>query len=109
MMDSTSVSGTTMTVNLSGVADVQKISVTLSGLSDVFGQQMADATVSMNVLSGDTTGNKAVSAGDISQTKAQAGAAVTAANFRQDVTVSGGSINASDIGFVKARAGATLP
>jgi hypothetical protein len=108
-LDSTILDGTSMIVTLSGVTDVQKISITVSELTDVFGQTMSDATVSMNVLSGDTTGNKAVNAGDIGQTKAQAGLPVTSANFRQDVTASGGSINASDIGLVKSRAGATLP
>jgi len=57
---------------------------------------------------GDTNGNKTVNASDIGETKAQSGQAVTAANFRQDVTPNG-SINASDIGLVKSRSGASVP
>ncbi len=39
----------------------------------------------MNMLIGDTTGDKSVSASDIGQTKGQSGAAVTGANFRTDI------------------------
>jgi len=62
----------------------------------------------MNVLSGDTNGNRQVNASDIGQTKSQSGTPVTASNFRQDVAVSG-TITASDVGLVKSRAGNSLP
>ena len=101
-------SSNTMTVNLTGVADVQKITVTLSGVTDNTGGVLPDTSVSMNVLAGDINGNKIVNASDIGQTKAQSGAPVTAANFRQDVTPNG-SINASDIGLVKSRSGQSVP
>ena len=102
-------SANTMRVNLSGVTDVQKITVTLMNVTDNFGQVLPNTAVSMNMLIGDTNGNKTVNATDIGQTKTQSGIAVTGANFRQDVTVSGGTINASDIGLVKSRAGAFVP
>ena len=98
----------TMTVNLTSVADVQKITVTLSGVTDSFAQVLPDTAVSMNVLAGDTNGNKSVSASDIGQTKAQSGIPVTGVNFRQDVTPNG-TINASDIGLVKSRSGQSVP
>ena len=98
----------TMTVNLTGVTDVQKITVTLSGVTGSLNQMLPDTAVSMNVLAGDTNGNKTVNATDIGQTKAQSGVAVTTANFRQDVTPNG-SINASDIGLVKSRSGQSVP
>ncbi len=76
-----------MTVNLTGVTDVQQITVSLSNVTDTFAQISSPTTaVSMNVLAGDTNGSKTVSAADVSQTKAQAGAPITSANFRQDVT-----------------------
>ena len=62
----------------------------------------------MGVLIGDTSANGAVNSSDISQSKSQSGQAVTAANFRQDVTVSG-SINSSDISLVKSKSGTALP
>jgi uncharacterized delta-60 repeat protein len=101
-------SGNTMTINLTGVSDVQRITVTLSGVTDSFGQVLPDLAVNMILLVGDTTGNRSVNASDIGQTKSQSGSPVTNANFRQDVTANG-SITASDIGFVKSRAGATVP
>jgi hypothetical protein len=97
-----------MTVNLTGVTDVQRITVTLSNVTDTSAQVLPDTAVSVNMLIGDTNGNKAVSASDVAQTKAQSGATVTAANFREDVNASG-TVTASDVAQVKANAGHTLP
>ena len=98
----------TMTVNLTGVTDVQKITVTLSNVTDSFAQVLPNTAVSMNLLIGDTSGNKTVNASDVSQTKVQSGQAVTVTNFRTDVT-SNGSINGSDVSLVKSRSGNGLP
>jgi hypothetical protein len=101
-------SGKTMTVNLAGVTDVQKLTVTLSGVTDVMGHALPTTPLSVNMLIGDTNGNKTVNASDIGQIKGQSGSGVTVANFREDVTVNG-TISASDIGLVKSRSGASLP
>jgi hypothetical protein len=101
-------SGHTMTVNLTGVADVQTITITLSNVTDSFGQVLPNTAVSANMLIGDTNGNDTVSASDVAQTKAQSGAVVTAANFREDINASG-TVSASDVAQVKANAGHTLP
>jgi hypothetical protein len=95
-------------VNLTGVTDVQKITLKLSSVTDAFAQVLADTMVSVNILAGDTSGNKTVNSTDVSQTKLQSGAAVSAANFREDVVVSG-SINATDVSLVKSRAGFGVP
>ncbi|HEU0209252.1 MAG TPA: plastocyanin/azurin family copper-binding protein [Candidatus Udaeobacter sp.] len=105
---SPSFSGNAMTVDLTGVTDVQQITVTLSGVTDSSAATLPDTSVSVNMLVGDTTGNKSVNASDVSQTKAQSGAAVTASNFRTDVTVNG-VLNASDVSLVKSRSGSALP
>ena len=101
-------SGNTMAVNLTGVADVQKITITLSNVTDRNAQVLPETAVTMHVLAGDTNGSGSVSAADVSQTKAQAGVPVTSANFRQDVTPTG-TINASDISLVRSRSGQSLP
>ena len=101
-------SGNTMTVNLTGVADVQQITVTLSNVTDSFAQVLPDTPVSANMLIGDTNGNKTVNASDVAQAKGQSGLPVTAANFRSDVNASG-AISAADIAQVKANAGHTVP
>ena len=54
-----SVSGTpsfnanTMTVNLTGVANAQKIVVTVSNVTDAYGRTLASAKVPMGILLGD--------------------------------------------------------
>jgi hypothetical protein len=101
-------SGNVMTVNLTGVVDVQKVTVTLSNVTDGFSQVLASIPVSMNVLVGDTNASKIVNATDIAQTKAQSGQPVTASNFRSDVNVSG-TMTATDITQVKAAAGNSVP
>lgn len=100
--------GNPMTINLIAVADVQKITVTLSKVIDSFGQLMPETSVSANILTGYTNGNKTVNATDIAQTKAQSGLPVSAANFLTDVNASG-TITASDIAQLKAGAGNSLP
>jgi hypothetical protein len=97
-----------MTVPLTGVIDIQKITLTLNGVMNSLGQVLPETAVSMNILLGDTVGNRSVNATDIGQTKANSGLPVSGANFRTDITVSG-SVNASDIGQVKANSGHTLP
>ena len=104
----TTFSGNTVTTNMTGVADVQRLTLTLSNMTDSFAQVLPDTTLDVNILIGDTNANKSVSASDVGQTKAQAGVPVTAANFREDV-IPNGSITASDIGQVKADAGHTVP
>jgi hypothetical protein len=102
------IAGNTMTVSLTDAADAQKITVTLSGVTDSGGQVLPDTAVSMNMLVGDINASRVVNASDIAAVKAQSGVPVTAANFRADVAVSGG-ITASDVGLVKSRSGQALP
>lgn len=99
---STSVSGSQVTVNLTGVTNAQQIVVGLSGVND--GVHTNNASVAMRVLLGDTNGNGAVNASDVSQTKSQLGQLITNLNFRTDVNVSG-SITASDVSLVKSQIG----
>ncbi len=100
--------GNTVAVQLAGVTDAQTITVTLSKIVDNYGQTLPDAQVSVNMLIGDTNGNEMVSASDISQTKAQAGATVTSANFRADINASG-TVTSADIAQVKANSGHAIP
>jgi subtilisin family serine protease len=103
-------SGNTMTVNLTGVADAQRIKITLSGVTDTStpAQVLPNTPVSLNILAGDVGGNKTVNSTDVSQAKLQSGAPLSAANFREDVDVSG-SINATDVSFVKLHSGSSVP
>ena len=93
-------------INLSGVANAQRIRLTLTGVTN--GAQSMDVSAPLGVLLGDTTGNGSVTATDVSQTKLQSGQPVSPSNFRTDVNASG-SVNATDLGQVKAQAGTALP
>src|SRR4029077_20429367 len=86
-VSSFSVSGSQVTVNLTGVTNVQRIAVVLINVND--GTHMGNVPILMGVLVGDTTGNGIVNAGDVSLTKSQVGATVTSSNFREDVNANG--------------------
>ena len=100
--------GDAMTVNLTGVADMQKITLTLSDVTDVFSQVVPDTAVSMNLLIGDTTGSKIVNSTDVSQTKVQSGHPLSNGNCREDVDASG-AINGTDVSIVKLHVGSGVP
>lgn len=95
------------TVDLSGVANAQSLTVTLSNVLDVQ-NNTGNVPITIGVLAGDTNGDGVVNSADISQTKMQSGRAVDATNFREDVAVSG-SINSADISAVKSKSGTALP
>ena len=105
-VSSFSVSGSQVTVNLTGVTNVQRITVTLSNVND--GIHMGNVPVSMGVLIGDVNGNAVVNASDVSLTKSQVGQAVSGSNFREDVNVNG-TISATDVALVKSKVGTALP
>ena len=104
---STSTSGNQVTINLTGVANPARCSVTLNGVTDGTSAP-GDASFPVNFLAGDTNADRFVDSGDISQTKAQSGNAVTTANFREDVNVDG-FLNSADISLVKSKSGTALP
>ena len=108
LVGSPTFSGNTMTVNLTGVTDVQKITVTLSDVTSSTSQVLPDTSVSANMLIGDTTGDKTVNNSDVAQTRGQVGVAVTASNFREDVKVNGG-ITTADVRLVRSDVGHSLP
>ena len=101
-------SGNTMTINLTGVANAQAVTVTLSNVTDSFSQTLPDTAVSAGFLLGDTNGNGIVNASDVSQTKAQLGQSAMGSNFRTDVNANG-TINATDVSQVKANLGSAVP
>ena len=105
-VSSFSVSGSQVTVNLTGVTNVQRITVTLHNVNN--GTSTGDVPVSMGVLVGDVNGNAAVNASDVSLNKSQVGQPVSGSNFREDVNANG-AISATDVAQVKADVGTALP
>jgi Astacin (Peptidase family M12A)/Divergent InlB B-repeat domain len=95
-------------VNLTGVANAQYITVSLTNVQDSAGNSGNVAGPQVGVLIGDTTANGVVNSSDIAQTQSQSGLGVTSNNFREDVTVNG-AINSSDIALVQSKSGTGLP
>ena len=95
-----------VTINLTGVANAQRLTVGLFGVNN--GTNTGDVGVRVGMVLGDITNDGAVNASDVSSVKAQSGQGVTGSNFRNDVTANG-TITASDIGQVKAQSGVNLP
>ena len=98
--------GTEVTVNLTGVVNVQTITVTLTGVSDGINTRNVQAT--MGVLVGDVNANRLVNSTDTSQVQAQSGKTVTLSNFRMDVNANG-LINSTDTSIVQSTSGTGLP
>ena len=105
-VSSFSVNGSQVTVNLTGVTNVQRITVTLFNVND--GTHRGNVAVSMGVLVGDVNGNGAVNATDVALTKSQVGMAVGSGNFREDVNANG-TISSTDVAIVKSDVGTSLP
>ena len=108
VLGSPSFAGPTMTVDLTGVADAQKITVTLSQVTTSTSTVPLDVSVSANMLIGDTNADKSVASGDVARTRTQVGVAVGAGNFRQDVTVDG-TIDSADVAQVRSHVGNSVP
>jgi hypothetical protein len=96
----------TITINLTGVTNAQRLTLALFGVSN--GVNSGDVGVPMGMLIGDGNANGTVNASDVSQIKGRIGQTLDATNFRSDVNTNG-SINASDTSIVKSRSGTALP
>ncbi len=101
-------SGNTMTVNLTRVTDVQKITVTLTNVMSASGQTIPSVSVSMNVLAGDVDASKTVDQTDQNLTRGQVGMPITTSNYREDVHTDG-AINSKDVREVREDLGHSLP
>ncbi|MBL8522191.1 MAG: matrixin family metalloprotease [Betaproteobacteria bacterium] len=96
--------GNSLSVMLSGVADNQRATVTLTGANG----GMANFPVSLGFLVGDFNSTRAVVASDIAGAKARLGQMVNDSNFKFDINLSG-TIDPADISAAKQRAGTVLP
>jgi hypothetical protein len=105
-VSSFSVSGSQVTVNLTGITNVQTITITLFNMND--GTHVGNVPVSMGVLVGDVNDNGTVNSSDVALTKSQAGQPVGMSNFREDLNANG-TISATDVAQVKSTVGTSLP
>jgi hypothetical protein len=94
-------------VSLGSVADAQRVTVTLHGVTDTLGNSSASIAVPIDFLLGDTNGDRTVNAADAVQTRSRAGQAVSTANFRSDVNVDG-TVNSADTLLVRQQSGSGI-
>jgi alpha-tubulin suppressor-like RCC1 family protein len=95
-------------INLTGVANAQTITVSLTNVIDSAGNSSPAIAGSMAVLLGDVNGNGVVSNTDVAAVKSQVAAAIDSSNFRSDVDANG-VISNTDVSTVKAQVGTSLP
>lgn len=105
-VSSVGVSGSTVTVNLTGVTDIQIITLTLFGVNQ--GPNTSNVSVSMGVLAGDVTPDGVVNSSDVNFVRGKNGQTTNSSNFRADVDIDG-VINGADASFVGNRTGDRLP
>ena len=95
-----------VTVNLTGVANAQRMTVMLAGVNNR--TATGDVAVQMSVLIGDANGDGTVNSGDAQQTRNRSGQSAAAVTFRSDFNVDG-TINSGDAFIVRSRSGTSLP
>ena len=96
------------TVNLTNVSNQQRLTVTLTGVTDATGNTVGSVPVTIGLLSGDVTGNGAVTNTDVAAVKEQVSAPITDLNFRADITANG-AISNTDVSLIKGQVGTSLP
>jgi hypothetical protein len=89
--------------SLTNVANAQTINVTLYGVNG-----STNFMVPMSILIGDTNGNGAVNASDLSQIKSRVGQQIDGTNFRSDLNANG-YIDVVDVSILKSSLGTGLP
>jgi hypothetical protein len=102
------INGDTMTVNLTGVANAQKIIVTVNNVTDAHNRTLAKATVPIGILLADVDGNKTVHQTDVDKVTAKVGANASLTNFRNDVNTDG-SITQTGVNITQAQVGTSIP
>jgi hypothetical protein len=94
-------------VDLTGVANAQYVTVTLSGVIDNQGNQ-GNVPGTFGVLLGDVNGSKRVDAADVSSVRQQTLQPVTTSNFLNDINTSG-RIDAADVSIARQQTLTSLP
>jgi hypothetical protein len=95
-------------VNLTGVANAQRVTVNLANVTDSAGNVSSAVSAQMGVLLGDVNASGHVDAADVSSVRQQTLQPVTSSNFREDINASG-RIDAADVSIVRQQTLTSLP
>lgn len=98
-VSSVSISGSVLTIGMSGAYNADLLVMSFPGISNADGQTVS-GMLCFGVLLGDANGDKKVNVFDLQAIKNAVNQPVTTANFRADITASGG-INVSDLQTTK--------
>ena len=108
VVGTTSFAGNQMTVNLTGVANAQYVTVTATSVTAADGGIGGTASIRVGYLAGDVNQSRVVTFSDLVLVNAQLARPVTAATFLLDVNASG-SLTFSDMTVVNANLARSLP
>ena len=103
-----SFSGTEMIVPLSGVANAQYVSVSVSNVTATDGTSGGSGSVRVGLLLGDINGSRSVSLSDMLLANAALSQTVTPGNYLNDVNASG-TLTLSDLLVINSALTQTLP
>jgi glucose/arabinose dehydrogenase len=101
-------SGNDMIVPLNGVANAQYVTVMVSSVNSSDGFSGGTGSVRFGVLRGDVNGSRAVTIADLGIVNAQLAKPVTAANYLDDISLSG-TLTVADKGMANAMLTTSLP
>ena len=106
---STSIDGSTLTINLSKVScNASHITVTANDVKDSAGTNLDGACLEIGLLLGDVNGDGVVDSADIAVVDSQLGQPTNEENFRSDVN-NNGVIDNADLQIVTRQQGTYLP
>lgn len=103
-----SFSGNTMICTLTGVSDIQNVTVTANNVSGPGTSTLASVSTEIGMLIGDVNGDATVNVGDTIMTRNNSGVTLDSTNFQYDVTVDG-MVNVGDTIAVRNKSGNFLP
>jgi hypothetical protein len=95
-------------VNLTGVANAQVITVSLTNLTDAAGNSSSAVSARIGALVGDVNSSGRVDAADVSSIRQQTLQPITFLNFRADLDASG-RIDAGDVSSARQQTLTSLP
>jgi hypothetical protein len=106
-VNSTTISGNTVTVNLTASPGPQKIVIKLSAVNDNAGNT-GDISWPFDVLIGDVNANRSVTTGDVTAVQGAVGATAGPSNFRNDLNLNG-TVTTGDVVVAQGKVGGQLP